>query len=121
MDDNPAQYQIISVTSDYVQVNDQKLTSPFIITASQLTPWGSVSNFESLTPNDFDFIRLFTPPPEILLLGTGSTLKVPPDSLLRAIFAQGIGVEFMNTRSACHTYSILSSEGRNIVACFFIK
>lgn len=121
IDDNPAQYQIISVTSDYIQVNDQKLTSPFILTASQLMPWESVTHFENLTPNDFNFMASLTPQPEILLLGTGEKLIVPPDSLLRSIFSQGIGIEFMDTRSACHTYSILSSESRNIVACFFIK
>lgn len=121
MDDNPAKYQIISVTEDYIQINDQKLVSPFILSATQLQTWDNVSTFEQLAPNDFTFVEELNPQPEILLLATGLTLKIPPDSLLRTIFKQGIGVEFMDTRSACHTYSILSSEGRNVVACFFIK
>lgn len=121
IDDNPAQFQIISVTADYIQVNDQKLTSPFILTASQLSTWESVSKVELLTPNDFNFVATLSPQAEILLLGTGRKLIVPPDSLLRSIYNQGAGVEFMDTRSACHTYSILSSEGRNVVACFFIE
>ncbi len=121
IDDNPAKYQIISVTDDYIQINDQKLVSPFILSATTLNTWDHVSNFEQLSPDNFKFVEKLDPPPEILLLATGLTLKIPPDSLLRTIFKQGIGVEFMDTRSACHTYSILSSEGRNVVACFFLK
>ena len=121
IDDNPAKYQIISATEEYIQINDQKLVSPFILSATQLSTWDGVSTVEQLSPDDFKFIESLNPLPEILLLGTGPTLKIPPDSLLRSIFKQGIGVEFMDTRSACHTYSILSSEGRNIIACFFLK
>lgn len=121
IDDNPAKYQIISVTDEYIQINDQKLISPFILSATILSSWDDVSTFEQLSPDNFKFVEKLNPPPEILLLATGKTLKIPPDSLLRSIFKQGIGVEFMDTRSACHTYSILSSEGRNVVACFFLK
>lgn len=121
IDDNPAKYQIISVTNEYIQINDQKLISPFILSATTLNTWDDVSTFEQLSPDNFKFVEKLNPPPEILLLATGLTLKIPPDSLLRTIFKQGIGVEFMDTRSACHTYSILSSEGRNVVACFFLK
>ena len=121
IDDNPALYQIISVGLDYVQVNDQKFISPFILSATQLSPWSSVSTFENLTPEDFHFLTLLNPLPEILLLATGPKLKIPPDTLLRSIYSQGVGIEFMDTRSACHTFSILSSEGRKVVACFFIN
>ena len=121
IDDNPAAYQIISLTSDYIQVNDQRLTAPFILSASQLSLWETVTHFEKLTPNDFDFLSLLNPKPEILLLGTGLSLKIPPDSLLRSLYAQKIGIEYMDTRSACHTFSILSSEQRKVLGCFFIS
>lgn len=121
IDDNPAKYQIISVTEDYIQINDQKLVTPFILSATQLSIWDGVSSFEQLTPDDFKLVEQLNPKPEIILLATGLTLKIPPDSLLRSIFNKGIGVEFMDTRSACHTYSILSSEGRNVIAYFFLK
>ena len=121
IDDNPATYQIISVTADYIQVNDQKLTTPFILSASQLVPWKEITSFEQLLPQNFDFLDSLSPPAEIVLLGTGATLKIPPDALLRSLYAKGIGVEFMDTRSACHTFSILSSENRKVVGCFLIK
>jgi uncharacterized protein len=121
IDDNPARYQIISVTPDYIQVNDQKWDTPFILSASQLIRWENVSTFENVTLNNFDFIDLLDPKPEIILLGTGLTLHIPSNAILRHLYAKGIGVEFMDTRSACHTFSILSSEGRKVVACFFIN
>ncbi len=121
IDDNPATYQIISVTADYIQVNAQKLTSPFVVSANQLSPWENITTFERLLPSHFDFLEMLASPAEILLLGTGSTLKIPSDALLRPLFTKGLGIEFMDTRSACHTFSILSSEGRKVVGCFFIK
>lgn len=121
IDDNPAKYQIISVTEDYIQINDQKLVSPFILSATQLSLWDGVTSFEQLTADDFKLVEQLSPKPEMILLATGLTLKIPPDLLLRSIFNKGIGVEFMDTRSACHTYSILSSEGRNVIAYFFLK
>jgi uncharacterized protein len=120
IDDNPATYQIISVTADYVQVNDQKLTSPFILSATELALWEGISTFELLLPHHFDFLDSLSSPPEILLLGTGATLKIPSDALLKPLFARGLGIEFMDTRSACHTFTILSSEGRKVVGCFLI-
>ena len=52
--------------------------------------------------------------PSIVLLGTGPTLKIPPE-FLRAFFLQrGIGLEFMNSYAACRTYAVLQSEMRAV-------
>lgn len=121
IDDNPAQYQIRSVTPDYIQVNVQKLITPFILSPSELILWEKTNTFENLLPENLEFLNSLPKKPEIILLGTGLTLKIPPDSLLKPLFAMGLGVEFMDTRSACHTFTILSSENRKVVGCFFIK
>jgi len=59
--------------------------------------------------------------PELILLGTGTTLQFPPRELLLELRSQRVagrqvGVEIMDTAAACRTYNILMAEGRHVVA-----
>jgi uncharacterized protein len=54
--------------------------------------------------------------PEVVVLGTGSTLRFPPAAWLAPFFASQVGVECMDTGAACRTYNLLMSEGRSVVA-----
>ena len=56
------------------------------------------------------------PPPEFLILGTGTTTRFPPRSLVSALEDKGIGVEAMDSRAAARTWGLLRSEDRWIVA-----
>ncbi len=69
--------------------------------------------------------------PEIILLGTGKSLRFPHAELISALarahdvdFLSGhskqIGVEVMDTAAACRTYNILSAEGRSVAAALFM-
>lgn len=60
-----------------------------------------------------------TPPPEFLLLGTGSTLRRPPPAFTRALEAMGIGVEPMDSRAAARAWGMVRSEGRWISAALY--
>jgi uncharacterized protein len=57
-----------------------------------------------------------TPPPEFLLLGTGVSLRRPPNAFVRAIEARGFGVEAMDSRAAARTWGVLRAEERWIAA-----
>ena len=57
---------------------------------------------------------------EIILLGTGKTLRFPPREVLKSFFQAGIGLEVMDTQAACRTYNILAGEGRYIAAALII-
>jgi|UPI000367631A uncharacterized protein len=59
-------------------------------------------------------------PPEIFLLGTGRSIAFPPQAIVDALSAAGIGFEFMDSRAAARTYNIIVSEGRTISACLFL-
>lgn len=54
--------------------------------------------------------------PEFLLLGTGSTLRQPSRSFVRALDALDIGVESMDSRAAARAWGVLRAEERWIVA-----
>jgi len=58
-------------------------------------------------------------PPEFILIGTGQALVRPPASLVRALEAQDIGVEAMDSRAAARAWGVLRGEGRIIGAALY--
>ena len=57
--------------------------------------------------------------PEFILIGTGATLVRPPAALVRALEAQGIGVEPMDSRAAARAWGVLRAERRTIAAALY--
>jgi uncharacterized protein len=53
--------------------------------------------------------------PELILLGTGPVAR-PDPALARALEAQGIGLEAMDSRAAARAWVILRGEGREVAA-----
>lgn len=51
---------------------------------------------------------------DVLFIGTGAELAPIPAELRRRLEEAGIGVEIMNSPSACRTYNVLLSEGRRV-------
>jgi uncharacterized protein len=58
---------------------------------------------------------------EVLLLGTGRTLRFPAAAQLAALVSLGIGYEVMDTPAACRTYNVLAGEGRRGAAAIIIE
>lgn len=56
---------------------------------------------------------------DVVLLGTGADIDNPPEALVEAMEAAGLGVEVMSSPSACRTYNVLLGEGRRIGAALF--
>jgi uncharacterized protein len=53
---------------------------------------------------------------EILLLGTGLRMDRVPDTIRRNLRAHRIGIDVMDTGSACRTYNIMLGENRPVAA-----
>ncbi|MEZ5686924.1 MAG: Mth938-like domain-containing protein [Paracoccaceae bacterium] len=53
---------------------------------------------------------------DVLFLGMGADIAIPPKALVRALEARGIMTEPMNSPSAARTYNVLLSEGRRVAA-----
>ena len=53
---------------------------------------------------------------DVLFIGTGTEISQLPAELTNKLEGAGIGVEVMNSPSACRTYNVLLSEGRRIAA-----
>jgi len=111
---NSGRYAFTGYGDDYVAINEVRHRASVIVTPTQVFPQWTEARFETLTLADFE--RLAALEAEVLLFGTGTSLRFPAPELLRPLIAQNRGLEVMDTRAACRTYNILLDEGRK-VAC----
>jgi uncharacterized protein len=56
---------------------------------------------------------------ELLLVGSGLTIRHLPADVRAALQAARIGFDVMNTGAACRTYNLLLAEGRHVAALLF--
>jgi uncharacterized protein len=77
-------------------------------------------------PHSFDEIEaahfelLAARKPQVVVLGTGRRQRFPAPQLLALLARERIGLEIMDTASACRTYNILAAEGRNVCAALLM-
>ena len=84
----------------------------------ELIDWAPLS-FESLQPVHFEQIAALKP--ELVLFGSGSRMRFPAPALIRHLIDRRIGVETMDTRTACRTFNVLVTEGRPVLAALLIE
>jgi len=116
-DDSSATYQIQRYETGKIWINQQCYTTSVIVRPHSLSSWHPMKLNEVTSEH---FVSLLDMKPQILLLGTGPQLIIPSQELLLPLFEKGIGVEFMDSRAACHTYTVLAAEERNVAACILI-
>lgn len=105
--------------TDYVAVNHRRYQSSLIVLPDRLVENWPPQTFAALEAAHFEAILEFMP--EIVLLGTGNTLRFPHPRLTEALIRAHIGVEVMDTPAACRTYNILASEGRRVAAALLLS
>ena len=114
-----AAYRINGYASGRITINDWVIETSTILTPNRvLTEWPP-ERFEDLEPAHMEAIIELTP--EIVLLGTGQRQCFPSRNIMLSVLERGIGLEVMNTPSACRTYNILMAEGRRVVAALIIR
>lgn len=99
--------------ADYVRLGVVEYRESVLVTPERVVEW-SAAGFDALSEADFD--ALVALEPEVVLLGTGATLRFPHPRLTRALTGARIGVEVMDTPAVCRTFNILAAEGRKVVA-----
>ena len=119
LDENQANYQIRAFKPGSIQVNENIFNCSLIITRDHL-----IENWPPQTANELSaaaFAPVIALKPDILLIGTGSTMVLLPIELYGDLLNLGIGVEVMDTSAACRTYNALSAENRNVAAALIIS
>ena len=96
-----------------IQVGEQTITGHVILTADTVAAWAP-ANPPDITLDDL--APALGLEPEVLILGTGATLRFPCAGLLATLASQGVGVEVMDTAAACRTYNVLVHEQRAVAA-----
>jgi uncharacterized protein len=102
----------------YLAVNEKRFETSLIVLPEQVIPDWEPRNFEGLVALHFEFIASLGP--EVVLLGTGPTLRFPHPKLTQALAARSIGFEAMDTFAAARTYNILMAEGRKVAAALIL-
>lgn len=88
---------------------DGEVHRAVLLTTASAMPWDApAATPAALAP-------LVAARPELILLGTGAVAR-PDPALARALEAQGVGLEVMDSRAAARAWVILRGEGREIAA-----
>ena len=86
-----------------------------LLTPERADEWTAPA-LADLSLSDLEPLLALEPKPEFLILGTGPAMGFPPRALVRALEAQGIGIEAMDSRAAARTWGMLRGEDRWIAA-----
>ncbi|KAF0280342.1 hypothetical protein FPL11_08865 [Spiribacter aquaticus] len=111
-------YRIQGYADGEIRINDVRYNRSLLVTPDTLvTEWGPASVEAARTS---DFAAFHELDPEVVLLGTGVRQTFPSRELMLSVMETGVGLEVMDTASACRTYNVLMSEGRRVVAALII-
>lgn len=97
-----------------IRVNQTDYDGSLVVLPDQLIDEWGPSNPDELQADHFT--ALVGLEPELVLLGTGASLRFPKPELTRSLVEAGIGLEVMDTTAACRTYNIVMGEGRRVAA-----
>jgi|688.fasta_scaffold795538_2 uncharacterized protein len=111
-------FEIKSYEPGKLKINDTLYSESVLICAHELKLWAP-QTFKELTPGNFNEILELKP--DLFLLGTGTHWLLPPKNILQLFYERSIGIEVMTTISACHTFNVLMSEERNVLAGLIIR
>lgn len=103
----------------YVEVNQVRRTHHLLLLPALAARDWPVAGFDTLKAADFD--ALVQSHPDVMLLGTGARQRFPARPLALALRQLKIGLEVMDTHSACRTYNILVGEGRKVAVALLIE
>ncbi len=109
---------IVSCTDREVRLQGRTVAGSVIVTRDAILEDWRPPAVESLSIADF--AALVALRPEVVLLGTGQSQRLPDVALYADFAAQGIGLEVMDNRAACRTYNVLLGEFRNVALALIL-
>lgn len=92
----------------FFRVGGQVLDGSICVTPTSVVSWGGFADSAPLLALSGKI--------DVLFVGTGAEIAHIPADLRTQLEAAGVGVEVMNSPSACRTFNVLLSEGRRVAA-----
>lgn len=117
--ESSSEFAITSASSESVSMGALVYSSSVQVSHNQAPLAWPVKSFAELTSTAI--AQAVSPGIEIVLIGTGRTLRFPQPDVLRPLMEARIGYEVMSTDAACRTYNLLLSEGRAVVALLLLE
>jgi len=112
----PADRKVIQGYGDGgFRISGERHEGSVILFGGTLLPWDG-----QLTADSLSVVLGAEPKPQILLLGTGATMTLPPPELRRFFREQGVTIDAMDTGAACRTYGVLLAEERRVVVALTV-
>ena len=112
----PKEFNVINgYSSTSFTINEKTYENSLLLSKEQIIEI-KLENFLEIAK--FDKKILIDQNPEIFLIGTGKNHQIISNKIksdLKKLFPNS-SISEMNTGSACRTYNILISEGRNVLA-----
>ncbi|QWT22349.1 Mth938-like domain-containing protein [Bacillus sp. NP157] len=117
--DRPGEYLFVRrVSADTVTVVDRDFHASLLITPEQVVEDWPVTDAKQMSLADVETIVALKP--DIVVIGTGERQVFPSAEVMAGFLRRGIGVEAMTSGAAARTYSLLSGEGRRVLAAFIL-
>ncbi|MEI6732993.1 MAG: Mth938-like domain-containing protein [Comamonadaceae bacterium] len=110
---------ISSYGPDWIGVAGEKITSSVVIgSRGERFAW-NCKRFEEIGAGHF--AQLAALDPELVIFGSGQTIRFPPGHWIKALIEKQIGIETMDTPAACRTYNVLAGEGRTVLVALLME
>ncbi len=90
----------------FFRIGGKPMDGPLCLSWEGAKPWGGLA--------DEDTLVALAGQIDVLFVGTGGEIAHLPRSLVSRLEEAGVGVEVMNSPSACRTYNVLLAEGRRV-------
>ena len=117
LDKNAGDFQIRSYKERTILVNNREFREPFTVSLNKLTQDHLPSTVDAITADSLKELNIQDY--EAVLLGTGPELIHPSWEIIEAAQMMGAPLEVMSTGAACRTFTILASEGRQVLAILY--
>jgi uncharacterized protein len=104
--------QFTNYAANSVTINQTEYFSNILVTPNKIEE----INIAAIAELDEKLLNtILAHQPDIIIFGTGSTIRYPEMSILRKLQQQRIGFEVMPIPALCRTFNYLIGEGRNVV------
>lgn len=95
------------------RTQDHYFVDGVLLFPDRAEPWCGTGEADSLDIVALAPLLALDPPPEFIVLGTGTAQHFVP-ALRRALEERGIGLEAMDSRAAARAWGVLRAEDRHI-------
>lgn len=96
-------------------ISEREWREPVLVTPTVTVPL-NLARADDLTVEALAFLKTLPTPTELLVLGCGARAIFVPPAKRAAFKAAGLGLEVVDTGSACRIYNVLLAEGRRVAA-----